>query len=102
MLPLMEIEAKERQIETGKHGAEGGRGNKKEETLRARIPEGFKAPEPAPRPREVAAKLVGVSERYVQDMKTIAKAAPEKIEQSEKQRPDFHLRRSGLFVRHPI
>ena len=60
-LPAQEDEARTRQI-------------RKAESVRATLPE------QKPRPREQIADLMNVSSRYVQDAKTIAKKAPEKLE----------------------
>jgi hypothetical protein len=59
------------------YGAEGGRGHKKEETLSAGMHQGFDQN----RAVDEAAKLIGVSPRYIQEAKAIAKEAPEKIKE---------------------
>jgi len=97
ILPVLEEEAKEKQRAAGaqgaqfgaegaKFGAEGGRGNKKNPPSGTSARRGVfeDAPEPkkekredAPRPRDIAASMVGVSARIVQDAKEIANRAPE-------------------------
>jgi hypothetical protein len=54
------------------YGAEGGRGHKKEETLSA----GMRQALDQNRAADEAAKLIGVSPRYIQEAKAIAKEAP--------------------------
>jgi hypothetical protein len=77
MLPMLEKEAKERQRAAGERGDEGGRGKKKE-TLEANSPQGFREPRPrAPQSRDIAAKLVGVGARSVQDAKQLKQRSPE-------------------------
>ena len=79
---MLEAEAKERQR------AHGGTapGKPKEESL---VPLVEQVIEPTPRSIEAAAKAVGVNKQYVSDMKTIAREAPEKVEQIRSiNRPD--------------
>src|SRR4051794_12818632 len=76
MLPMLEAEAKERQITAGKERAATAERNDAGQ-LNPRVDEAGKPQEKQPQAIEQAAKLVGVNKQYVQDMKTIAKTAPE-------------------------
>lgn len=88
VLPMLEKEARERQIAAGAAGAagaefgkEGGRGKKN--PLVARVPQGGSGKpnkKPAPKSRDVAGAAVGVSGRKVSDMKAISEKAPDLFE----------------------
>ena len=62
MLPLLRVEAKERQKQAGCRGYEGGRGNKKDETLPLHEEEGFPKREES---AETAARMVGVGKGII-------------------------------------
>lgn len=67
-LPMFEAEAKQRQRDAGEHF---GRGD--DSKLGEKIPQ---ATPRAPKAREIAAKVVGVNDRYVQEAKAIKETAP--------------------------
>jgi hypothetical protein len=77
--------ARQRQAEAGKHGSEGGRGNRK--TLATNPSQGFSQPEqvaPPKRAPDVRAKLAtatGASQHKVQQALNVQKAAPELLKQ---------------------
>ena len=71
--------AKLKQIEAGKRGAEGGRGNKK--TLPMKSSEGFPKQKKAPDVRAKLAKQLNVSEHKVQQVLNVQKADPELLKQ---------------------
>jgi N6-adenosine-specific RNA methylase IME4 len=100
ILPVWEAEAKERQLAAGVHGAQGGRGKKKnpcdnfttrvfseltpeQEPKQEPEPEKTKK-QPEPKSRDVVASMVGVSPSYVQQAKEIAQKAPELFEKIKK------------------
>jgi hypothetical protein len=76
MFPLKQAEAKERQREAGEHF---GRGMEK---LVADPSQAIETPAGrAPTTRKQVADIMGIAEKRVQDVITIAKVAPEKVEQ---------------------
>jgi len=75
MLPMLEAEAKERQRAAG-----GDHGNQHTGGKLAVSPKTVKAAEPLHAVEE-AAKIVGVGKTVVQDIKRIAKEAPEKVQE---------------------
>lgn len=75
-LPILEDEAKARQVAAA-HTTNAGRGRTHDpKTVQERIPEASPR-KPAPQARDLAAQIVGVNPRYVSDMKAIRAKAPE-------------------------
>jgi len=79
ILPILEAEARERQIAAGAMGADfgvlGGRGNKK--PLDQKIDQGVSR---TPQSAKVAAQTVGTNYQYVSDAKRISEDAPEVLD----------------------
>lgn len=63
--------ARLRQVDAGKYGNEGGRGNKKEETLVATLPQGFKEP----RVREKLSETLGIPQKKLETIMEVGKLA---------------------------
>lgn len=78
LLPAAAAEAKERQRAAGDRGAEGGRGNKREETLDLVRAQGF---DRAPRTYEIVGNMVGIGHATVGRMRKVMEESPELAEQ---------------------
>ena len=78
MIPMKQAEAKERQRAAG-----GDRGNQYTGGKVAVVTDCTQPPDRAPTTRKIVADAVGISERKVQDIITIAKTAPENQQTQE-------------------
>lgn len=76
MMPLLRAEAKQRQIDAGVHGSEGGRGNIK--TLVPKSAQGLDGE--SGRSREIAGRAVGVGHTAIQIAAKIKRDDPEEFE----------------------
>ena len=75
LVPMFEREAKAKQAAQGPRGQEGGRGNK---PLASRDAKGLPVPK-SPKSAALAAASVGVSEKTIERVHRVAKAAPQKL-----------------------
>ena len=80
---LEERRAKQRQCDAGARGTEGGRGRRKDETLRSNLPEGFGG-----RARDIAAKHVKLSAKTLEKGLKVVQRADELRKRNEVERAD--------------
>ncbi len=76
MLPILEIEAKERQRAAGEKYGRGMDSEEQSEKVVANLPQPI-----SEKSRDAAAQMTGASPRYVSDAKKLKEERPEKFEQ---------------------
>jgi len=82
-------DAEERQKSQAERGKEGGRGKKKDKTLREQIPEGLEKDEKkkkadAKRTNSIRAKVAGTNRKYIDMADKLIKESPETVAQIER------------------